>query len=212
MSDRQAQIFSLIYAAVLVAITLMIMPGCTGEAIATVPQKIVVCDGNSITHGLGPNSTWPDELRRETGWDVLNVGTPLYTTAELSENAQVRVDALRPGVVIIWEGVNSYLTDHLTAAAAYTQLSGYIAARKAYETHPKVVTITLMPSPELGDFVDAYNALVAANTAGADLVIDLRADPRLSDPLNETYFFTDHLHPIDAGYRAIGEDVAKALH
>lgn len=208
------RVLSLIVAYAMFIVIMAATDGCGVEPastpVAVSAGGLVVCDGNSLTFRAQSDDSWPTELRRITGDHVENLGTWGFATEELLELAPYRVDPLHPDTVIIWEGINSFTVYKDSAVSTYGYLSQYIAGRHAAGVR-HVVALTTTPSPELGKFQADYNALIVANRGGADQVVDLTQDPRLADPMNATYFYSDHLHLVDAGYRAVAEDVAKAL-
>ncbi len=122
----------------------------------------------------------------------------------------------RPSVrtVVLFEGVN----DVRTGTPAHEVVAGLRSlARRAHERGLRVVAATIAPC---GGFPDctaaveerrtAVNAALRARGADVDAVLDFDAvlrDPRHPQRLLPAYDSGDHLHPGDAGMRALGESV-----
>ncbi|ALG14381.1 SGNH/GDSL hydrolase family protein [Kibdelosporangium phytohabitans] len=198
----------------------------------------VVTLGDSITDGVGStagtNRRWPDVLadrlktsQRRLG--VLNAGISgnrlLLDGGGFGRNALARLDedVLSLGGVrtlIVLEGINDiqqtpHQTDPAQLIAAYRQILAQAKARGI-----RVVGGTITPFKGWGVWTETLEATrQAVNTfiraGGAfDGVVDFDAavrDPR--DPLRikPEYDTGDHLHPNDAGLRAMGEAVPLGL-
>lgn len=210
-------------------------PAATGVIVAFGNS---ITDGNGSS--LDSNSRWPDYLARrllsgrEPLKGIVNAGISgnriLSPTTGPSALARFDRDVLmQPGVthVVLLEGINDLLRgsapyDTRDSASVAEILFGYrqLIAR-AHENGVFVYGATLTPIGGVG-----RAAAVAADvkrreinqwirTSGAfDGVIDF--DSVTSDPLNRDRFLPafdsgDHLHPGDAGYKAMGESVKLAL-
>ncbi|MBP2321895.1 lysophospholipase L1-like esterase [Kibdelosporangium banguiense] len=198
----------------------------------------VVTLGDSITDGVGStagtNRRWPDVLadrlktsQRRLG--VLNAGISgnrlLLDGTDFGRNALARLDedVLSLGGVrtlIVFEGVNDiqqtpHQTDPQQIISAYRQIAAQARARGI-----RVLGATITPfkgwrswTEELEVTRQAVNTFV--RTGGAfDGVIDFDAvvrDPQDPQRIKPEYDTGDHLHPGDAGLRAMGEAVPLAL-
>jgi lysophospholipase L1-like esterase len=202
---------------------------------------VVVALGNSITDGArstsGTNSRWPDVLARrllastEPPKGVANAGISgnRVLTFGTGPSALARFDRdvlLVPGVthVIVLEGINDIRAGINRPGEAITAddlIFGYrqLIAR-AHERGLVIIGGTLTPAggaerhpPENEAIRQAVNAWI--RTSGAfDAVIDFdRAtrDPAHPDRLLPAFDSGDHLHPSDAGYRAMGEAIDLSL-
>jgi lysophospholipase L1-like esterase len=209
------------------------------EVLAPSNTSAVVLFGDSITDGaqstLDTNSRWPDQLarrfaaRKGATVAVLNAGISgnrlLGDGAGVNALARFDKDALmQTGVthVVVMEGINDIGLARANAAptaadliAAYRQLIERAKARGL-----KVYGATLTPYEGAFYFTREGEAKRQAvnewiRTSGAyDGVVDF--DKVVRDPAAPTRFAPaldsgDHLHPGDAGYKAMGDAVDLAL-
>ena len=198
--------------------------------------RVVVTLGDSITQGSRSTAnafrSWPDRLAErlaEQHWAVVNAGIGgnrlLRYGAGPSALARLDRDVLSvPGVraIILLEGINDIGTglgnlnssDPVTADALETADRQIIA--RAHEHGIRVIGATLTPyqgagyASPAGEMVrEALNHWIRSSNA-FDAVIDFA--PVLADPANPLAFDRryndgDHLHPNDAGYRALGDAI-----
>jgi lysophospholipase L1-like esterase len=209
------------------------------EVTAPADTKAVVAFGDSITDGAvstsDANARWPDQLarrlaaRKGTGVAVLNAGISgnrvLGDGAGVSALARFDKDALmQTGVthVVVMEGINDIGVARANPSpsaddiiAGHKQLIERARARGL-----KVYGATLTPyegaayfTPEGEAKRQAVNRWV--RTSGAyDAVIDfdmVTRDPAAPTKFLPAYDSGDHLHPGDAGYKAMGDAVDLAL-
>jgi lysophospholipase L1-like esterase len=160
-----------------------------------------VADGDSITQDGG--SPYSSQLSLSPlNWRVSNVAQSGETIATMLSLAPTRVDPLYnsgalDNVVVIWGGTND-LENGATVAATYANLAAYVAARHAKGW--KVVVVTMISRVNLDTQKDAYNALIVANTAGADAIASLISTPLGCDGCySNTTWFGDQIHPTAAG-------------
>jgi lysophospholipase L1-like esterase len=203
--------------------------------VAAAPRAgAIAAFGDSITDGTrstsDTNNRWPDHLARRLPpeFAVMNVG--IAGNRVLSEgnfnagiNALARFDRdvlAQPGVthVIVMEGINDI-------GAANAAVDDLIAAHKqmierAHQRGLKVYGATLTPYEGAAYFTTegevkrkALNQWI--RTSGMyDGVIDFEAvvrDPAAPTKFKPEFDSGDHLHPNDAGYKAMGESVDLAL-
>ncbi len=205
-------------------------------AIITLGNSIT--DGYAST--VDSNARWPNVLARRLAdaraldrLAVLNEGISgnrvLHDVAGPSALARLDRDVLRqPGVryVIVLEGINdigwsamAQYRDQDVSAAEIIAGHAQIVAR-AHELGLTIYGATLTPFEGAGYYTAAGEAKRAAvnawiRTSGAyDGVIDFDSVTR--DPGNPGRFLPafdcgDHLHPNDAGYRAMGEAIRLEL-
>ena len=209
------------------------------EVTAPANTLAVVAFGDSITDGArstsDANNRWPDHLarrlaaRKGTGVAVLNAGISgnrvLGDGAGVSALARFDRDALmQTGVthVIVMEGINDI---GLARNAASPTVEDLIAGHKqlierARARGLKVYGATLTPfegafyyTPEGEAKRQALNKWIRSSGA-YDGVIDfdqITRDPAAPTQILPAYDSGDHLHPGDAGYKAMGDAVDLAL-
>ena len=209
------------------------------EVAAPAGTGAIVAFGDSITDGARSttdmNARWPDHLarrlaaRRGRAVAVLNAGISgnrvLGDGAGVSALARFDKDVLmQTGVthVIIMEGINDIGIARSNPSPSAADL---IAAHKqlierARARGLKVYGATLTPFEGAGYFTAEGEAKRQAlnewiRTSGAyDAVIDfdkVTRDPAAPSKFLPAYDSGDHLHPGDAGYKAMGEAVDLAL-
>lgn len=185
------------------------------------PSKII-CDGNSLTFGAGisaPEKSYPSRLQAFfPGVTIENLGVGGQSSRQVEADAADQVDSLftPDAVVIFWEGINSFYGDHDSAAAAYAYAVKYISDRKKAGFKTVIVTAMASENPLLASmgyraFEAEYNALIRENAAGADIVVDLALEKRLSDSTDLSYFASDYIHMTDEGYALVAETIAHQL-
>lgn len=157
---------------------------------------VLVCEGDSITAGIG-SYPYPSGLRFRTTWGVSNVAVNGSDVQGCIDRAPTTTDPLFPGAgqqaVIIWAGTN---TGGLTAAQTWSKLSDYAAARKVVGW--KVIVVTMLSRMAEDAYKNSLNALIRANWAGTfDGLFDIAVIPVLGADgayANTTYFI-DGIHP-----------------
>ncbi len=204
------------------------------NAIVTLGDSIT--DGAYAT--VDGNTRWPDELARRLqadkkyrGWAVLNEaisGNKLLLDGA-GPNALARFDRdvlAQSGVkyLIIIEGINDIghtrtdPTDHTTADDLIWALDQLV--QRAHTHGILVIGGTLTPYHGAGYSSESGEAIRTAvnqwiRTSGVfDGVIDFEAatrDPAHPDTFLPTYEHGDHLHPNDAGYKAMGDAIDLKL-
>lgn len=199
---------------------------------------VVVTIGNSITDGArstrDANARWPNVLaaRLLRGGEpvraVVNAGISggrvLTYGAGPSALARFDRDVLAtPGIthVILLEGINDIGRSPVDRVTAEDIIFGYRQLiMRAHDRGIPIFGATLTPAGPRNNFSPAQEAQRAAvnafiRTSGEfDGVIDFDAVTR--DPANPLRFLPaydsgDHLHPGDAGYRAMGESIDLTL-
>lgn len=182
---------------------------------ANIPGKdLIIFDGDSLIANANqeiwenkfPTQCW--RLLGESKWYFYSLGIGGQTAVQMAADATT-VDTLyaaygKRNVVVCWAGTND-LAGGATAAQAYTALSGYIVGRKAAGF--KVIAVNCLPrgtNGVLNTAITDYNALISANTVGADALVDVHT--AMPDATDLTYFDADQIH-----LNAVGYGVAAAL-
>jgi lysophospholipase L1-like esterase len=196
--------------------------------------RLVVAYGDSITDGAtstpDTDSSWPSQLAQRllankatANVAIVNQGISgnrvLSDGAGISALARFDRDVLaQPGVqwLIVMEGINDI---GLGAKDASVTADDLIAAHKqmierAHMRGIKVIGATLTPFQGAAYYSDEGEAIrVALNdwirtSKAYDAVIDFDAatrDPDNPKQIRLTYNIRDHLHPNDAGYKAMAD-------
>jgi lysophospholipase L1-like esterase len=219
--------------------TLQIWPFLVGvDVTSRSATGVIVAIGNSITDGAlstrDANMRWPNILSArllasgEPVKAVVNAGISggrvLTYGAGPSALARFDRDVLAtPGLthVILLEGINDIGRSAVDGITADDIIFGYrqLIAR-AHDRGVPIFGATLTAAGPRSQFTPAHEARRAAvnafiRTSGEfDGVIDFDAVTR--DPANPLQFLPaydsgDHLHPGDAGYRAMGEAIDLSL-
>ena len=209
------------------------------EMVAPANTGALVAFGDSITDGArstsDTNSRWPDHLarrlaaRRGAGVAVLNAGISgnrvLGDGAGVSALARFDKDVLmQTGVthVVIMEGINDIgIARSNPSPSAADLIAGHKQLiERARARGLKVLGATLTPFEGAPYFTAEGEAKRQAlnewiRTGGMyDGVIDfdrITRDPAAPTKFLPAYDSGDHLHPGDAGYKAMGEAVDLAL-
>jgi lysophospholipase L1-like esterase len=209
------------------------------EVMAPSGTSALVTFGDSITDGArstpDSNNRWPDQLarrlaaRRGAGVAVLNAGISgnrvLGDGAGISALARFDKDVLmQTGVthVVVMEGINDI---GLAGVNPVPSAADLIAAHKqlierAHARGLKIYGATLTPfdgalyfTPEGEAKRQALNDWIRTSKA-YDGVVDfdkVTRDPAAPTKFLPAYDSSDHLHPGDAGYKAMGDAVDLAL-
>jgi lysophospholipase L1-like esterase len=209
------------------------------EVMAPSATAAVVTFGDSITDGArsttDTNSRWPDQLarrlaaRKGPGVAVLNAGISgnrvLGDGAGVSALARFDRDVLmQTGVthVVVMEGINDIgIARNNPSPSAEDLIAGHKQLiERAHARGLKIYGATLTPfegapyyTPEGEAKRQALNKWIRSSGA-YDGVIDfdmVTRDPAAPTKFLPAYDSGDHLHPGDAGYKAMGDAVDLAL-
>lgn len=189
--------------------------------------KRVVCEGNSLTWGVGTGVTigaddYPAQLLALLGspWETFNLGVPSVGTPQLTEFAPRRTDPWRDMdlakcILVHWEVTNDLLSN--SGAAAWANTVTHLEARRKAGWNAIVVcnAIDRQQTGVPGDMatrISDYNALAAANWSSyADGFADLYANTELQDSTNATYFDADKVHLVAAGFAVVASTVQTVV-
>lgn len=187
------------------------------------PQSrgLIIFDGDSLTSGLGLaalSDTYPYKVLETEGranYDGYNFGISGQTLVQCAADAAAQYDGFvgtwANNTCVIWAGTNDW-DGGATYAATYDVLTSFIAARKA--AGYRVIVLTMIKRGTTGameTWRTGYNALINANTAGADVVVDVGALAAFSDVTNTTYYQVDQTHITATGATAVANAVAAVI-
>lgn len=101
-------------------------------------------------------------------------------------------------ICVVWLATND-IEAGTSPSDTYALLTQYIAARHARGW--KVITATMLSRKNIEAQKNTINALILANTAGADAIVDFTGTVLGCDlcSTNLTYFDADQVHPTQAG-------------
>lgn len=161
-------------------------------------------EGDSLTLGLGD---WLC-LQVATG-ACINSGIGGNRVDHMIETARNDVDIhLGSGdndVLILWAGTNDMWQQHHSAdpvanvEAAYGFISSYVSERRSKGWDVVFILTNPPANPDLIKGSDHLNDLIRANTAGADAIIDVGAEPKLANPFDAFLRAPDGVHYKDPG-------------
>jgi len=164
----------------------------------------LVMEGDSLTDGF---SGWVCAEFAATSCN--NSGIVAHRVDQMIETALDDVDPLvgsgTGDVVILWAGTNDLWQEHYSedpianAEAIYDAIITYVDDRRA-AGWDIVGIVTLPPlNPDLVNGDEHLNNLIRQNSARADLIIDVGADPKLADPFDDFLRAPDGVHFKDPG-------------
>ncbi len=177
------------------------VPDCT-------PGCNLVMEGDSITQGM-TGVLW-DKFCADVRQTVcVNSGLSGNRIDQMIETARTDVDNVvgtgANDVLIFWGGTNDmwqkfYSPDPIANTdAAYAATARYISERRS-KGWDYILILTHPPmNPGIISGTDHLNDLIRANTAGADAIIDVAADPRLANPFDPVMRADDGIHYRDGG-------------
>lgn len=182
----------------------------------------LVAFGDSMTAGIGSTNlqSWPYQYY-EARPDFL-----VYNLA--SSGARIPTSGANPGLdafynpamsnrFVMQMGVNNMLNGD-TATTIYTDLTNYLAARQTSHPNWYLLPVTLANTGSgTPSVITNYNNMIRAGTN--DGIYTHISDPgwqspvetRLDDASNPTYFFTDGLHLVNAGYAVQMQHATNAV-
>ncbi len=167
------------------------------------PDAVILAFGDSLTHGNGamPEESYPAILSRLSGRTVVNAGIP----GERSESGLKRLPALlaehQPKLMILCHGGNDILRrNDLGEMEANARAMIDLAKSKD-------IPVVLLGVPKPGlilSSADVYRKIADSTDVifMEDLVSDVLADQSLK---------ADTVHPNEAGYRVIAENIHEML-
>lgn len=188
-------------------------------------QAQFVFAGNSLTAGSSATSAdtfYPTVCMKSlrSGEPFQNFGTPSQTTPQMATAAFTQVyplyDAKRKCVLVAWEGTNDLFSGGASAATCYANLVNYCLAGRAKGF--LVILLTIIDCQNAGrpGSFDADRATVNTNlrtnaSQFCDSLADAAGVAALSNANDTTYFASDKLHLIDAGYAVVAATVKTSI-
>jgi lysophospholipase L1-like esterase len=167
-------------------------------------DAVILAFGDSLTHGIGAGrgQSYPAELARLTGREVINAGMP----GEISAMARTRLPGLlerhRPALLVLCHGGNDLLR-RLDVRALRENLEAMIL-----DAQSRAIPVVLLGVPEPHLFslstADLYAELAEQHTLvyEGEILAEVESDNRLK---------SDAIHPNAEGYRRIARAVHRTL-
>jgi len=180
-------------------------PGATALA----PGATVLAIGDSITYGTGApdGASYPAELARLTGWQVVNAGVPGETAAQVLARLPALLAEHQPALVILGAGGNDFLR-RLPEADVEASLRRAIGL--ARDAGSQVVLVGV-PRPtvaaRLGAALEDHSLYERLASEGG---IPLHGGG-WARVLGDASLRSDDIHANAAGYRAFAEGLAARL-
>lgn len=200
-------------------------------------NNLAVCLGDSMTLGLyttdsgvtqPDGKTYPNSYPMQllgllgAGWDVRNLGIGGETSDGIvTDELPTALALYRPyaarNVAVLMEMINAAISGGDSPATIYASNTRII--RKLQQNGFQVVHVSipsyatgspLAPPPTFPAIQAQCDALLDANTAGADVRVWPSRIPQLANPLNGTYI-QDGLHYTAAGYGVLAAHVLGAI-
>lgn len=182
---------------------------CSFELFGAIRNFVAV--GDSITIGFNGKTPYTSLLTlNKSPFNVVNQGLGGETLAtmlsEFSTKTVYQFIGGIPNYVGLWAGTNDFANSGATVAGVYANLTSYVTA--VHNAGGKVIVATMLSrtgtNPVGGETLDTdknnYNALILANTAGADGIVDFTGTPLGCDGCYaNTTWFTDGVHPTQLG-------------
>jgi hypothetical protein len=180
-------------------------------------QRQIFFEGNSLfaraTGGAIDNGHF---IPSSVYGGVISGRTLAYQSLAIAGRTQTQINAaigtnITPyvrhnDVIVLWEGTNDMYVNDLSGAAAYANLITYRNAVVALGAKLVVATVIARDyvddDVDLMDRIDAYNALVMANSSLFEAVCALHQDAAFNaraDAANLTYYNADKIHQAQGG-------------
>ncbi|WP_284616782.1 arylesterase [Aquabacterium humicola] len=178
-------------------------------AAAVVPAgAVVLALGDSLTFGTGaaPEESYPAQLARLTGWQVVNAGVPGDTSAQALERLPALLAEHAPALVIVGLGGNDFLR-RLPDEGTRANLRRICETARAAGAQ---VLLLGVPQPTLTAGLSGRlsDHPLYAETADA-LKLPLHGGG-WSEVLADAALRSDQIHANGAGYRRFAERLADA--
>ncbi|KAA3624065.1 MAG: arylesterase [Proteobacteria bacterium] len=191
--------------AALLTIAIMLV-GCADDRTAVGPlpdNAVILAFGDSITYGTGVSTaeSYPAQLARLTGFEVVNAGVPGETADQGLVRLPALLDEFRPDLVVLCHGGNDILRNRPESRTEQD------LRRMVEVIRGSGARVLLIGVPRKSLFL--ATAPVYARVA-EELDVPF-VDDVLADVLGNGDLKSDAVHPNAAGYRTIAERIAEAV-
>jgi hypothetical protein len=178
----------------------------------------VIFDGQSLNWSPAKPNNYPTKLLSGRGLNSANVAISGFAWVQLKNliNDRMAHHLLRAPITIVIGvgGTTDYALNRTGAQVYADEVSWANSVRAAGADY--IIQTTTTPSTVFSGAQDSNringNLLVMADASNAfDYSVDLAGDPRLSNPIDTTYYNPDGTHPNNAGAQVIADLIAPAL-
>lgn len=183
-------------------------------------QQQLIFEGNSLTNTgatSGGSLVTNGHYIPKSLYDAVRTGRALaYRSYAVNSRTQTLINGdlstniypfvKKNDIIVLWEGTNDIFVNALSGADAYANLVTY---RNAVDDLGAILVVGTIiardwatDDVDLMDRVDAYNALVMANSGSFAAVCPLHQDAAFNakaDASNATYYLADKLHQAVGG-------------
>jgi acyl-CoA thioesterase-1 len=167
-------------------------------------DAVILAFGDSLTYGTGASKLkdYPNILAELTSLEVINEGVPGEISSEGLKRLPALLDEYQPKLLILIHGGNDMLRK-IPPEQTADNLNRMI--EEAANRHINVVMLGV-PQPSLWALTSAdFYQRIAEDR---DVPVDLNTLP---DILGDNGLKSDMIHPNDAGYRLMADNIFKLL-
>lgn len=193
-----------IFLCVLSSVALCAGCGAYPKKIDYLPSDaVILAFGDSITYGDGalPEESYPSELARLTGYEVIKSGVSGEITGDALKRLPQLLEEHRPQLVILCHGGNDMIR-HIPSKEIKANLELMIDEIKSSGSE-----VILVGVPRPGFFIKTaslYKEIAKSKRIPFERKI-------LAEVLSSSLLKSDHIHPNANGYKRIAETLARLL-
>lgn len=191
-------------AAALLLTSLLLIAGCSDDKLAALePGARVVAFGDSLTAGYGvaPEHSYPAQLARMTGLEVINAGISGEETAAGLARIQPLLQRESPALVLLLEGGNDILRNR------NPQQTRDNLARMIEQIRASGAQVVLIGVPEK----NLFSSVAPLYRELAEEYELLFIDDLLAELLRTPEYKSDPVHLNARGYQALAAGIAAQL-
>lgn len=202
----KAILTSLMKAALFSAV--LFLPSACSESSKTLTKlpdnAVILAFGDSLTYGTGASAghDYPTILAELTAREVINKGIPGEISGDGLKRLPKLLDEYQPHLLILIHGGNDML-QHIPGQQTATNLERMIT-----EAHQRQIQVVLLGVPSFNlfslDSADFYQTVAEIKQIPADF-------DTLPNILGENRLKSDMIHPNDAGYQLMANNIFNLL-
>lgn len=192
------------------------------NAQALASEGVLVCDGDSLTQGIGSTYNYPMQLDSSLAeahhrFTVVNAGVGGRKVRDMMASAEANVDSRFKGgslnILIFWGGSNDIAIDMANGDSTYQRILNYLSDRRSRGW--KIIVLTITRRSDFSGIKEAArqsaNQKILANCNSiADACVDVASERALMNPADNRYF-RDGVHLTDEGYKVVAEAVKPVV-